>query len=272
MTTILNFRDYKPAVPLSNEQLVAKCSSIGQTAPHFKTSNKYSFIPTIKAVNYLRDAGFEPISARQGRVQSIGKQGFQQHVIKFTNTALDLGDRRIEMNLYNSHDGGSAYILTGGLYRLVCKNGMVVGANLAEFRHRHMGFDADLFIESAQFVAERMRKIAARVQSWEMIELTPNEQGIFAEAAHEIMYEGKEFFSIKPEQLLNIRRHDDDGFDLWKTFNRIQENVIKGGLRGRSSTGRRSKTRGITNIKKDKMINQSLWTMAEHIAEVKLAA
>lgn len=270
MTTILNFRDHKPVVELSNTELIAKCNSIGAIAPHSKTSNKYSFIPTIEAVNYLRDAGFVPVSAKQGRTQSIEKNGFQQHVITFTNTNLDLGNRRIQMNLYNSHDGGSSYILSGGLYRLVCANGLVVGSNQAEFRHRHIGFDADLFIESAKFVAQRMGQIVARLQKWEDIELSPLEQGIFAQAAHEVLYDGKSHRSVFPEQLLIARRYEDKKNNLWSTFNRIQENVIKGGLRGTSKSGRRSKTRGITNIKKDKIINQSLWSMAEHISEVKL--
>jgi len=272
MTNILNFKDHQPVVELSNDQLIARCSSIGATQPAEGTSSKYSFIPTIKAVNYLRDAGFVPISARQGNPRKDDKKGFQQHIVKFTNPEFDLGSRRIEMNLYNSHDAGSSYILSGGLYELVCANGLVVGANLAEFRHRHMGFDADLFIESAKFVADNMKKITARVETWEDIELSPNEQGIFASAAHEIMFEGKTHSTIKPIQLLQSRRSADNGNSLWKTFNKIQENVIKGGLRGRAATGRRSKTRGVTNIKRDKMLNQSLWSQAEYIAEIKLAA
>jgi len=270
--TILNFKDHKPSVELSNDQLIAKASSIGATLPSFKTSDKYSFIPTISAVNYLRDAGWTPVEARQGRPRLIEKQGFQQHAITFTRPELDLGDRRLQMTLYNSHDAGSAYILTGGIYRLVCSNGLIVGSNLAEYRHRHMGFDADFFIESAKFVAGNMEKVGDRIQTWESIELSPNEQNIFASAAHEIMFEGSDHSSIQPEQLLVARRRDDEKTNLWTTFNRIQENAIKGGLSGRAASGRRSKTREVSNIKRDKMLNQSFWSMAEHIAEVKLAA
>jgi len=272
MTQILNFKDHKPAVELSNDQLIERASSIGATKPKAGVSDKYSFIPTIDAVNFLRDAGWVPIEAKQGRPRDTKRWGFQQHVVKFTQPQFDLGDRRTELNLYNSHDAGSSYILSGGIYRLVCANGMVVGSNLAEYRHRHMGFDADLFIESAKFVANNMTKVQERVQDWEAIELTPNEQGIFAEAAHGILYEGIEKPSIKSEQLLISRRPEDSADNLWTTFNRIQENVIKGGIRGVSASGRSSKTRGITNIKRDKMLNQSMWSMAEHIAEVKLAA
>lgn len=269
--TILNFRDYKPAVELSNEQLIAKASSIGATAPACHVSDKYSFIPTINAVNFLRDAGWAPIAAKQGSPRLYEKMNFQRHAITFTKPELDLGDRRLQMTLYNSHDSGSSYILAGGVYRLVCSNGMVVGSNQAEYRHRHMGFDADLFIESAKFVAEKMNIIAENLQKWESIELTPNESGIFASAAHEIMFEGKNP-TIQPDQLLTARRVADRKTDLWTTFNRIQENVIKGGLRGQSARGRRSQTRGVTSIHRDKVLNQSLWSMADYMADVKQAA
>lgn len=269
--TILNFNTHKPAIELSNAQLIQKASSIGATAPACHVSDKYSFIPTIDAVNFLRDAGWTPIEAKQGAPRLFEKMNFQRHAITFTKPELDLGDRRLQMTLYNSHDSGSSYTLSGGVYRLVCSNGMVVGSNQAEYRHRHMGFDANLFIESAKFVAEKMNTIAENLQEWETIELSPNEQGIFANAAHEIMFEGKHP-NIQPEQLLTARRTADEGDDLWTTFNRIQENVTKGGLPGRSERGRRSRTRGITSIHRDKTMNQSLWSMADYMADVKKAA
>jgi len=269
--TILNFRDHKPAIELSNKELIAKASSIGATAPACHVSDKYSFIPTINAVNHLRDAGWAPIEAKQGSPRLFEKRNFQRHAITFTKPELDLGDRRIQMTLYNSHDTGSSYILSGGIYRLVCANGMMVGSNQAEYRHRHMNFDADLFIESAKFVAEKMNIIAENLVDWEAIQLTPNEQGTFAIAAHEVMFQGKNP-TVNPEQLLTARREADKGNDLWTTFNRIQENVIKGGLKGRSALGRRSQTRGVTSIHRDKVLNQSLWSMADYMADVKQAA
>ena len=272
-TNTLNFTDHKPVVELSNDSLIAKCSSIGATEPAPGCSSKYSFIPTLDAVDYMRDAGFIPIEARQGKVLTKLRQGFQQHMIKFTRPDMDLGNRRLEINLYNSHDRGSSYILSGGLYRLICSNGMVIAAgNNTEYRHRHVGFDADMFIESAKFVAGNLEKVAARVQDWEAISLTPDEQNTFALAAHEVVNAGKANIGTSHTQLLQIRRTADSGSDLWKIFNRIQENVIKGGLFSMSGKGRRSRTRQITNIKRDKNLNQQMWAMAEHVAEFKQAA
>jgi len=48
--------------------------------------------------------------------------------------------------------------------------------------------------------------------------------------------EGKITTPITPAQLLAPRRYADEGKDLWHTFNRVQENVIAGGLSAISAT------------------------------------
>jgi hypothetical protein len=72
---------------------------------------------------------------------------------------------------------------------------------------------------------------------------------------------------------------------LWTTFNRVQENVIRGGLsarapatieNGRRVRGRRVTTREVTGIDQDVKLNKSLWILGERMAELlssrKLAA
>ena len=46
-------------------------------------------------------------------------------------------------------------------------------------------------------------------------------------------------------------RSADSGDSLWLTMNRVQENLVRGGLRGRSSTGRRVRTRAIHSVQED---------------------
>ena len=70
--------------------------------------------------------------------------------------------------------------------------------------------------------------------------------------------------------MLQPRRYADNGTDLWKTFNRVQENLTKG-IRGRvdRSTGQRTGSRGIKSIDGDVKLNRALWAMAEKMAELK---
>ncbi len=75
------------------------------------------------------------------------------------------------------------------------------------------------------------------------------------------------------KQILTPRRHDDNKSDLWATFNRVQENVIKGGLRGVTvkANGERQnrKTREVNGIDQNVRLNRALWTLAEKMAELK---
>lgn len=74
---------------------------------------------------------------------------------------------------------------------------------------------------------------------------------------------------ITEDQLLRARRTEDNRPDLWTTFQRVQENVIKGGVRGRSATGRRMSTRGVTGIDQDLRLNRAMWVLAEEMRKLK---
>ena len=74
-------------------------------------------------------------------------------------------------------------------------------------------------------------------------------------------------------QLLAPRWEDDAGDDLWRTFNRVQENAIRG---GRTAWGRHAQTRPrrvtsreVTGIDGDMRLNRALWTLTERMAELK---
>jgi len=107
-------------------------------------------------------------------------------------------------------------------------------------------------------------------------------EAAFAEAAHTVRFadsEGKVSTPITAAQLLQPRRTEDTGTDLWKTFNRVQENTIKGGLtaraqdtfdnRGRRQRGRMVSTRQVKGIDQDVKLNRALWQLAERMAELK---
>ncbi|MCY1297040.1 hypothetical protein D9M70_464620 [compost metagenome] len=74
---------------------------------------------------------------------------------------------------------------------------------------------------------------------------------------------------ITEAQVLMPRRVDDRGSDLWSTFNRIQENLVKGGLNGRSAHGRRQSTRPVQGIDQNLRLNRALWMLAEGMQQLK---
>ena len=94
------------------------------------------------------------MSAGQQLVQDKSRQGFQKHLLRF-HRRNELGravfeDSRAELILTNSHDGGSAFRLFSGVYRMVCMNGLVVGETFGEFAVRHSHHTLGEVMQAAQ--------------------------------------------------------------------------------------------------------------------------
>ena len=108
------------------------------------------------------------------------------------------------------------------------------------------------------------------------MQLNRDEREILARSAHLLRFgdsSGEVTTPIKPEQLLTQRRSGDLGNDLWSTWNVVQENAIKGGIRavGRDDLGRprRVKSRAVTGIDQDIRLNKALWLLGEEMAKLK---
>ena len=143
---------------------------------------------------------------------------------------------------------------------------------------RHSGDVITEVVNGSLRIAQNAPKILDTVQSWKTLQLTSGEQAALAESAHVLRFgdaEGKVDTPITPAQLLQSRRRDDNGADLWRTFNRIQENAVRGGLSawGHDANGhrRRTTTREVKAIDQDVKLNRALWHLAERMAELKSA-
>ena len=70
---------------------------------------------------------------------------------------------------------------------------------------------------------------------------------------------------MQPSQLLNCRRPEDTGDDLWTVMSRVQEGLLRGGLSRRSTNGRLTRTRRIMSIRQDVRLNSQLWDLASEV-------
>ena len=262
------------STPLSNDQILKAAPSVFAGGAHENTSDIYKFIPTIQIVDILRNQGWSPVQAFESRVRNENRRGFQKHSVRFAqldDRALIVGDTRPEILLTTAHDGSAKVILHGALFRLICANGMVVSdATFEKIGVRHIGFAEQDVIDATYSIAENIPKIAERVESFRSIELTQDEQLAFADAALRLRWADTGTEPVTADKLLGTRRYDDRGQDLWRTFNVVQENLIKGGPRGAYRIGqRRQSVRKVTSINEDVRLNKSLWTLTEKMAELK---
>lgn len=244
--------------------------SVFATQPYETLSDKYTFIPTIDVVESLADQGFTVHKAFENRVRTPGKVGFAKHLLRFRNSDVlpAVGDYVPEIVLTNSHDGSSAFRISAGLYRLVCSNGLTVGGDTFSTSRRHSG-DVGHVIDGVYSIIDDFPEIVRTQKVWGQIDLTPRQQLAFAEAAVPLRWDvGANGNSpVNPSHLLRTHRWADDRNDLWTTFNRVQENLIKGGVRAVGSTGRRIASKAVKSVDGDQRLNKSLWTLAQALAE-----
>ena len=255
---------------LTIDELRGMTPSVFADRPYEGTSSKYSFIPTDKIVVKLMDEGFFPTAAFQSSARIPGKKDFTKHVIKFRRDSVSEVDGLIpELIVGNSHDASSQFWLSFGLLRLVCMNGlMVADSSFENIKVRHSGDIIDQVIEGSYSVIERVPQVLERVQEFKGVHLSAPEINAFNSAALMLRYD-KDEAPITADKLNERRRYDDTSNDLWTAFNRTQENLIKGGVRGRNKSNGRMSTRAINSVSENVRINKSLWELTEQMAKIK---
>ena len=80
----------------------------------------------------------------------------------------------------------------------------MVSSEFANFTHRHVGFKIEELIRSALEIAEDSASVAEQVEAMKTIILTPDERGVFASSAHQLIYDEHENAPVRPEQLLRL--------------------------------------------------------------------
>ncbi|WRS28980.1 DUF932 domain-containing protein (plasmid) [Oscillospiraceae bacterium MB08-C2-2] len=253
--------------PLTDDQLFRVAPSIFAEDKHGSRSDRYTYIPTIEVLNGLRNEGFQPFMAAQSRSRIEGKSEFTKHMVRLRQAGQITGPEAFEIILINSHDGTSSYQMLAGIFRFVCHNGMVTGDTIQDMRIPHRGNITDNVIDAAYTILEDYDTAAEEIEKMKSLQLTEGEQAAYAQAALALKYE--DYAPVEPDQLLQARRYEDRKDSIWSTFNRVQENMIKGGLHGRTTNGKKTSTRKVQSIDTDVKLNKALWILANKMAEYK---
>ncbi len=149
-------------------------------------------------------------------------------------------------------------------FRAICCNGLVCGDTFGEVRVPHKGDVVNKVIEGAYEVLGTFDAIADKREEMQSLVLPPPAQHIFAQSALTYRY-GEEHHPITEAQVLQPRRVEDKKDDLWTVYQRLQENLIKGGLSGRNAKGKRARTRSVNGIDGDIKLNKALWVLTEQM-------
>lgn len=260
---------FRSTSPLSNDQIAYHAPSVMASTAHESRGERYAFIPTIQVIDGLRAEGFEPYEIRQTKARDAGKREHTKHMVRMRHlSSIATSEEVPEIILLNSHDGSSSYQIMSGVFRFVCSNGLIAGDMFNNIKVRHSGRIVDDVIEGATRVLEDAKQIGSRIADYKTITLNGDEQRAFATAA--IQTRWGDDAPVMPGRILSASRWQDNKSDLWTTFNRVQENMFKGGVPGRSATGRRVTTRAVGGVTENVKLNKALWTLADTMAALKL--
>ncbi|EAN5174715.1 DUF945 domain-containing protein [Salmonella enterica] len=252
--------------PLTHEELMQYTPSVFGEDKHTSRSEKYTYIPTITLLENLRREGFEPFFACQSRVRDPGRRDYTKHMLRLRRAGQITGRQVPEIIILNSHSGESSFQLLPGMWRQVCANGLVCGQSFGEIRVPHRGDIAGKVIEGAYDVLGVFDRVEEKREAMQSLLLPPPAQQALAKAALTYRF-GEEHQPVAATQILTPRRYEDRKDDLWSVFNRIQENLLKGGLPGRTAQGKRTHTRAVNGIDGDVRLNRALWVMAEQMQQ-----
>lgn len=189
-----------------------------------RTGSRYTFIETARIINLLEEAGFSLSEARQQRTRSADRIGTAMHMLSFSIPTdilceREVGDLIPRMVMVNSHDGSSAYWLHAGIFRLRCKNGLMVP--VGDFGLVHVPHRGDVLtevLEGANRIAREFGRVVPIVEQMKALPLTPAQAVRFAELAMRERF-GEDRWPFEPQTLLVPRREDDTAPTLWVTLN-----------------------------------------------------
>lgn len=255
--------------PLSDEQIRRVAPSVFAETPWESMTSKYLFIPTSEIVGAMRSNGFEVVQALQGNSRIEGKADFTKHMLRFALPKTQQVNGSVpELVLINSHDGTTSYRLMMGVFRMICKNGLLMASNVIEdLRFRHSKSLADEIIEGTGTLVREVPRVNDQIERLSNIQLRPHETAAFAAAAHQLRWDGHA--PVEPAKLLSIRRHEDKAPDLFTTLNIVQENLMKGGLSGKTATNKRTTTRAVQGVTENVRLNLALSVLADELAKHK---
>lgn len=242
--------------------------SISATAPAPTMSRSYSFVNTASLLEQFMLSGYEVVAASHRR----SRTGLEHttHLVQLRNAALPKLDDGTEPRiiLLNSHDGTSSLKLYFGAFRFACANGLISAAlpsMQSVFAHR--GRAAELVkTHSAGFI-DLIPRMAERIGIMRGRRLTDDERHEFAAQALRLRFGPAP--RVSTSTALQVRRDQDSGDDVWTVFNRLQENLVRGGLpfSPLPDEERRNRvTRGLRSIDSLVPLNRQLWALAERMA------
>ena len=253
---------------ISMEVAKQQAPAIFATEPaSYINRSRYHFTPTFEIIDMMKDMGYELTGAKQSKTKIPLRHNHGVHIVEFQHPDLyvkDASTNEVEARptivMVNSSDGSRPFDFQMGMFRLVCSNGLIVKSkDLGGFKERHTKYNFTDLKAMISSKVDSLPKTIEKINTWSGIEMDAKTRHAFAvEALALRLGNDRQAETYEIHSILSAKRKEDEPNNLWCTFNRVQENLIKGGFQINER-----QARPITNPWQDLQLNQSLWTLAE---------
>jgi len=207
----------------------------------------------------------KPIGFSKARVRKVEKQDKQRHVVILEPEDSEMADgTNLRLVIYNSLDRSTSIRIYLGAYREVCENGMVFGEDIMKpirIKHTFQGWKDTIAKVANEYQSAKYRTEQTIDQMMNTY-LSYGDQGHLAESIADIINKDITGHIIDPMQLNIAHRLEDQGKDAWHTYQRIQYNVMNGGIERaiKVDNGQTiSKTHKITDQRKQLKYNLDIY-------------
>lgn len=260
---------------ISITELQGSVPALFTTSPSAGLSSRYAHVTTADVVNTLTQDGWQIDDARQSRSRIERNRLHAKHELRMFHPELPtVGDCRPQLVMANSSDGAQSVRLFAGLYRFACANGLVIGDTVAGLVAYHRGNNLqDQVVAQAAQIRARFSEVLPVLEQWKGRQLEGSAAFDFARRASQLRWPESPDLSVNLADLLRMRRYEDVGLSLWHVFNRVQEGLIKGGVRVTRSVVEEGQpkvtvqsARKVTSITANIRINRGLWNLATEYA------
>lgn len=229
-----------------------------------KTSQRFQPITTANAVSALQSQGWDIFKAEQARTRKVTRIPYVRHQVQLTHPDIPSVDGlRPVIYLQNANDGTSSFQLFAGLFRFICSNGLVVGSSFLSASVRHTGERETVtgrLMEKTWEVASGFPKVMEKIEAMRSYTMTNEERASFSFLAFQLRYPDNVRDFYEGRVGFTPRREEDQGEDLWRVFNRTQEDLITGGFLARNR-----RARGIRSLVRSTKVNRALWDLTEKV-------
>ena len=210
-----------------NEDIITNKEVYGNVSAKYINTSTEDIIDELSKYMAIKPVGFSA-----SRVRKLEKENKQKHVIMLEPEDAQMPEGTLRLILVNSLDSSSAIKIYLGYFRDVCENNCIWGNDIMEpirIKHTFQGWKDTIAKVANEYQSAKYRS-QQTIDEMMNTYLSYGDQGRLVESVADIINKDITGRIIDPMQLNIAHRLEDQGKDAWHVYQRIQYNVMNGGI------------------------------------------